>query len=97
MHDCKSASTPFPASTLLLRHGETLLPSPTEYRALVGSLHYLYLMQPDVAFATNQLCQFMQRPSSDHYESSAILSAHRLMEYTSLGPPCVFGCGLGRR
>ncbi|GAU24783.1 hypothetical protein TSUD_356130 [Trifolium subterraneum] len=46
-----------------------LLPSPTEYRTLVGSLQYLSLTRPDIAFSTNKLTQFMQNPRTAHWSA----------------------------
>ncbi|PNX56796.1 hypothetical protein L195_g058381, partial [Trifolium pratense] len=62
MANTKPASTPLSASVQLLKDSGDLLPSPTEYRTLVGSLQYLSLTRPDIAFSTNKLAQFMQNP-----------------------------------
>ena len=43
---------------LSLYDGEPL-PDPTEYRSVVGVLQCLTLTRPDIAFAVNQVCQFM--------------------------------------
>jgi len=67
MADTKPASTPLSATDKLLKDSDDLLPSPTEYRALVGSLQYLSLTRPDIAFSTNKLAQFMQNPRTAHW------------------------------
>ncbi|KAL8159823.1 hypothetical protein V2J09_001360 [Rumex salicifolius] len=67
MTDCKPVSTPLNASTRLTRNSGTILASPTEYRMLLGSLQYLSLTRPDVAFAVNKLSQFMHSPTTDHW------------------------------
>lgn len=69
MADAKPASTPLSASVPLLKDSGDLLPSPTEYRALVGSLQYLTLTRPDIAFSTNKLAQFMQNPRTAHWSA----------------------------
>ncbi|PNY16224.1 hypothetical protein L195_g012939 [Trifolium pratense] len=69
MADAKPASTPLSATTQLLKNSGDPLPSPTEYRALVGSLQYLSLTRPDIAFSTNKLAQFMQNPSTVHWSA----------------------------
>jgi len=66
MANTKSSSTPLSASAPLLKDSGDLLPSPTEYRTLVGSLQYLSLTRPDIAFSTNKLAQFMQHPRTTH-------------------------------
>ena len=67
MVDTKPASTPLSVTDKLLKDSGDLLPSPTEYRALVGSLQYLSLTRPDIAFSTNKLAQFMQNPRMAHW------------------------------
>jgi len=69
MANTKSASTPLSASAPLLKDSGDLLPSPTEYRTLVGSLQYLSLTRPDIAFSTNKLAQFMQHPRITHWSA----------------------------
>jgi len=67
MANTKPASTPLSATYKLLKDSGDLLPSPTEYRALVRSLQYLNLTRPDIAFNTNKLAQFMQNPRTAHW------------------------------
>jgi hypothetical protein len=42
---------------------------PSLYRSIVGSLQYLSLTQSDVSFAVNKVCQFMHRPTIDHWSA----------------------------
>lgn len=49
---------------------------PTSYRYLVGSLQYLNLMRPDIAFTINKLSQFMHCPNRHHW-----LALKRLLQY----------------
>lgn len=54
MEDAKPVSTPMsPTPKLSLNSGERLS-NPNEYRRVVGSLQYLSLTRPDVAFAVNR-------------------------------------------
>lgn len=69
MTNTKPASTPLSASVQLLKDSGDLLPSPKEYRTLVGSLQYLSLTRPDIAFSTNKLAQFMQNPRTTHWSA----------------------------
>lgn len=59
----------------LSMHG-AVLSDPTPYRTLIGSLQYLSLTRPDVAFAVNKLAQYMQRPTDDHMQA-----LRRLLRY----------------
>ncbi|KAM2004081.1 hypothetical protein ACFX15_027573 [Malus domestica] len=47
-----------------------LLPNPTEYRSIVGGLQYLTWTRLDLAFAVNQLCQFMHSPREQHFQAA---------------------------
>ena len=67
MADTKPVRTPLSATNKLLKDSDDLLPSLTEYRALVGGLQYLSLTCPDIAFNTNKLAQFMQNPRTTHW------------------------------
>lgn len=67
---------------LQLRADEgTPLSDPTRYRHLVGSLVYLTLTRPDIAYAVHVLSQFVSAPTSVHY-------AHllRLLRYLRATP-----------
>ena len=52
------------------------LSDPSEYRAIVGSLQFLLLTWPNIAFSVNKLSQFMHKPTSDHW-----LLVKRLLRY----------------
>jgi histone deacetylase 1/2 len=63
--------SPTPLSTIekLSREGGTIL-SPedaTRYRSIVGVLQYLTLTRPDLAFAVNEVCQYLHSPTTDHW------------------------------
>ena len=67
MQDAKIVLTPIPtSSTLKLTLGSSLS-DPTEYRKVVGSLQYLLITRPDIAFAINKLSQYMHCPTTDHW------------------------------
>ncbi|CAL8992271.1 unnamed protein product [Prunus brigantina] len=39
------------------------------YRSVVGALQYLTITRLDLAYLVNQVCQFMQHPSSTHWST----------------------------
>ena len=73
MVSCKPYPTPLSSSTRLSRTRLSLLDGealddPTVYRSMVGRLQYLTLSRPDIAFAVNQVCQFMHHPWTSHLQ-----------------------------
>lgn len=67
MDSCKLVVTPCkPHSQLLCSEG-TLLADPSTYRSIVGSLQYLTFARPDIAFAVNAVCQYMNSPTEIHF------------------------------
>ncbi|CAL2256546.1 unnamed protein product [Prunus armeniaca] len=42
---------------------------PSTYHSMVGGLSYLTLTQPDIAYAVNQVCQYMHKPRSTHLQA----------------------------
>ena len=67
MTDAKPVLTPLPTSPSLQLHSGSPLPDPTEYRTVVGSLQYLLLTRPDLAYAVNKLSQYMHAPTTYHW------------------------------
>jgi hypothetical protein len=55
MHEAKPISSPMASSSTLSHHSGTSLSDPTNYRSVVGSLQYLSLTRPDIAFCCNIL------------------------------------------
>ena len=39
----------------------------TKYRSTVGALQYVTITRPDISFAVNKVCQFMQAPTTEHW------------------------------
>ncbi|PKI45465.1 hypothetical protein CRG98_034120 [Punica granatum] len=85
MLDCKPISSLVAASSQLSLHDGHSFEDPSLYRSVVGSLQYLPLTKPDIAFAVNQVCQFMHKPSVTHW-----LAVKRILRYLKdLSCPCV--------
>ncbi|KAL0366821.1 UNVERIFIED_CONTAM: Retrovirus-related Pol polyprotein from transposon RE1 [Sesamum radiatum] len=70
MLDAKPAPTPFPSGLKLVLEDGALLPDPNRYRRLVGRLLYLGFTRPDIAFANQQLSQFLQAPRTSHWAAA---------------------------
>ncbi|WOG93565.1 hypothetical protein DCAR_0312851 [Daucus carota subsp. sativus] len=69
MANAKPVGTPLSTSeTLRLNDGSCLTDAST-YRKIVGSLQYLTVTRPDVAYAVNRLSQFMHQPTEKHLQS----------------------------
>ncbi|PKU59087.1 Retrovirus-related Pol polyprotein from transposon TNT 1-94 [Dendrobium catenatum] len=64
----KSAPTPIAPSPTKLGQTTQPFPDPTLYRRLAGSLQYLTITRPDIAFATNRVCHHMQNPTEQNYK-----------------------------
>ncbi|KAK9051967.1 hypothetical protein SSX86_028595 [Deinandra increscens subsp. villosa] len=69
LSDCKPVVSPMSPSHVLLPGDSPLLPDPTRYRQAVGALQYATLSRPDIAFAVNKVCQFMQAPTENHWSA----------------------------
>ena len=58
MDGAKPASTPCASGGKLSQFTGDPLPSPTEFRHIVGALQYCTLTWLDISYSVNQLCQF---------------------------------------
>ena len=67
LSDCKTVTTPVDPQTRLTPLDGPLLSDATLYRQLVGSLVYLTVTRPDIAYAVHIVSQFMIAPRSPHY------------------------------
>jgi hypothetical protein len=76
MSEAKPINTPMASTTNLSAFEGEPFPDHTLYRSTVGSLQYLALTQPDIAFTVNKLSQFMQKPLLPHWQS-----VKRLLRY----------------
>lgn len=69
MGKCKAISTPMTATEKLFRdQGKSLTGEDQfRYRSIVGGLQYLTMTRPDLAFAVNRVCQYIQSPTDAHW------------------------------
>ncbi|KAH0994296.1 hypothetical protein GBA52_018160 [Prunus armeniaca] len=72
----KPVSTPMSAKAILTSNDGDLLSNPSAFREIVGSLQYLTITRPDIAFAVNSIAQFMSQPRTPH-----LITAKRILRY----------------
>ena len=80
LSDCKTAATPLETNLRLTPLDGTPLSDATLYRQIVGSLVYLTVTRPDIAYAVHIVSQFMSAPRSTHY--AAVLRILRYLKGT---------------
>jgi len=63
----KPSKTPISKNSLIYIEPGEQHPDPKIYRSVVGSLQYLAITRPEIAFAVNKVCQFMSSPCETHW------------------------------
>jgi len=83
MLGCKPHSTPMDYSVKLQMHSGNSLSdeSSSSYRRLIGRLIYLTNTRPDIAYAVQQLSQYMLAPTTTHLQA-----AFRILRYLKGSP-----------
>ena len=76
MFDNKAAPTPSTVGQSLSKFDGDVMEDVTMYISVVGALQYVTLTRPDIAFAVNKACQFMQQPTLAHW-----LPVKRMLRY----------------
>jgi hypothetical protein len=69
MTEAKPVSSPMSSSSALSTFTGDPMEEPSLYRSTVGSLQYLSLTRPDLAFVVNRVCQFMRHPTKLHWQA----------------------------
>ncbi|XP_020672222.1 uncharacterized protein LOC110092150 [Dendrobium catenatum] len=88
--DCKSAPTPITIRSNAPQLTDSPFHDPTLFRKLVGSLQYLTITRPDIAFTVNHSCQRMHSPTIKDFQ--ALKRILRYLQGTSTyGLPVVRG------
>jgi len=77
----KLVSTPFDPSIKLHNDTSPLFTDISPYRRLIGRLIYLNTTRPDITFITQQLSQFLSKPTQTHYNA-----ALRVLQYLKGSP-----------
>ncbi|XP_057734655.1 uncharacterized mitochondrial protein AtMg00810-like [Arachis stenosperma] len=78
--DSRTESTPLESNVRFTLMDDTVLDNPTLYRQLVGSLVYLTVTRPDIAYPVHVLSQFLSAPRTTHY--AAVLRILRYIKGT---------------
>jgi hypothetical protein len=72
----KPVSTSMSAKDTLTSNDGALLPNPSVFWEIVGSLQHLTITCPNIAFAVNSIAQFMSQPRIPH-----LIAAKRILRY----------------
>jgi hypothetical protein len=67
MFDTKPVTTLGVVGQNLSRFDGDPMKEVTQYRSIVRALQYLTITRPDITFAVNKTCQFMQQPTPAHW------------------------------
>lgn len=76
MKDTNIANTPMESNLKLQKLEGDLLENATLFRQLVGSLFYLTITRPDIAYCVGVVSQFMDMPCVGH-----MVAAKRILRY----------------
>ncbi|GJX21801.1 ribonuclease H-like domain-containing protein [Tanacetum coccineum] len=68
MANCNPSRTPVDTEYKLGDDGD-LVPNPTLYQSLGGSLQYLTFTRPDISYAVHQVCLYMHDPREPHFSA----------------------------
>lgn len=68
MTDANHVLIPIELGTKLMLDIQTPLVDPTLYRQLVGSLNYLTLTRPNIAYSVRLVSRFMSKPQQTHFK-----------------------------
>jgi hypothetical protein len=77
----KPASTPLDPAVKLHNDDSKPYADISQYRRLIGKLLYLTNTRPDICFATQQLSQFLSKPTVNHYNAAC-----RVIRYLKHNP-----------
>ncbi|GJU88848.1 putative RNA-directed DNA polymerase [Tanacetum coccineum] len=69
LSNCNLVSSPMVTSSSLSIDDSTAFSNPVKYRQVVGSLQYVTLSRPDIAFVVNKVCQYMHAPTENHWSA----------------------------
>ncbi|KAK8949180.1 MLP-like protein 423 [Platanthera zijinensis] len=79
MREGKSCTTPLDVGLKLRRDEGRVLSDPLVFRALVGSLIYLMITRPDIAYVIGRVNRYMAEPRKPH-----LLAAKNILKYVKI-------------
>ncbi|XP_039025195.1 uncharacterized mitochondrial protein AtMg00810-like [Hibiscus syriacus] len=79
--NARSLPTPMVSSCNLSANDGSPIQQVTEYQSIVGAIQYIIITQPEIAYAVNQICQFMQSPL--YLQFNAVKRILRYLQGTS--------------
>lgn len=65
----KGVKTPMTSGLKLFKEGTNHFQDVHRYRSIVGALQYATITRPEICFAVNKVCQFMQAPLEEHWKA----------------------------
>ncbi|XP_024046566.1 uncharacterized mitochondrial protein AtMg00810-like [Citrus sinensis] len=81
MVNCKGCPTPMSSTEKLVKDKGAVFENPSLYRSMVGSLQYVTLTRPEIAFIVNKLNQYLSNPSVFHWQ--VCKRVLRYLQYTT--------------
>ncbi|GJZ45498.1 putative RNA-directed DNA polymerase [Tanacetum coccineum] len=69
LSNCNPVSSPMVTWSSLSLDDSIVFSNPVKYRQVVGSLQYVTLSRPNIAFAVNKVCQYMHAPTENHWSA----------------------------
>ncbi|GJX48354.1 putative RNA-directed DNA polymerase [Tanacetum coccineum] len=69
LSNCNPVSSPMVTSSSLSLDDSTAFSNPVKYRQVVGSLQYVTLSRPGIAFVVNKVCQYMHAQTENHWSA----------------------------
>ncbi|GJV35108.1 putative RNA-directed DNA polymerase [Tanacetum coccineum] len=69
LSNCNPVSSPMVTLSSLSLDDSTAFSNPVKYQQVVGSLQYVTLSRPDIAFAVNKVCQYIHASTENHWSA----------------------------
>lgn len=69
MFQAKGLPTPMTSGLKISSQDGVPIENAQLYRSTVGALQYVTVTRPELAYSVNKVCQFMQRPTDEHWKA----------------------------